>query len=161
MVKRSLLTVVIGVTASVLAGGCGGDRSSHEIQVVKDFYAAVNARDVETAMKYVAQTAVFINPTGTYRGAGAVRDFLDRHQGVTFEHTNFRVEGASVIYDFTVREGAERPTGNDTISTLLSRTSPTKASAQSLHTTGRLAKQSRSGRTRAARRCKPPRSRRD
>jgi hypothetical protein len=52
-------------------------------------------------------------------------------------------------------------TGNDTISTRLSRTSPTKASAQSLHRTGRPAKQSRSGKTRAARRCMPPRSRRD
>jgi limonene-1,2-epoxide hydrolase len=101
MVRRFLLMVVIGLTASVLVG-CGGDRSSDEIQVVKDFYAAVNAKDMETAMKYVAERAVFINPTGTYRGAKAVRDFLEQHEDVTYEHTNFRAQDGRVVYDFTV-----------------------------------------------------------
>src|SRR5262245_35369841 len=108
VIKRSLLVVVIGLAVAVVAGGCGGDGSSDEVRVVEDFYAAVNAKDVETAMKYVAETAVFINPTGTHRSIAAVKDYLERHQDVTFEHTNFRAEGRRVVYDFVVKDSVGR-----------------------------------------------------
>jgi limonene-1,2-epoxide hydrolase len=104
MLRRSLLAVVIGAIVIVLAVGCGDGGSSDSIKVVKHFYAAVNAKDVDKAMKYVADTAVFVNPLGTFRGAEEVRDFLGRSLAVSFEHSNFRATGGRVVYDFKVKD---------------------------------------------------------
>jgi limonene-1,2-epoxide hydrolase len=103
MVRRSPLAVVIGAIVTVLAVGCAGG-SSDSIKVVKDFYAAVNANDVDKAMTLVADDAVFVNPLGTFRGAEEVRGFLVRSGSVTFEHNNFRATGGRVVYDFKVKD---------------------------------------------------------
>jgi hypothetical protein len=104
MLRHSLLAVVIGAIVIVIAVGCSDGGSSDSIKVVKDFYAAVNAKDVDKAMEYVADTAVFVNPLGTFRGAEEVRHSLVRSAFVTFEHSNFRAKGGRVVYDFKVRE---------------------------------------------------------
>lgn len=83
MVRRSPLAVAIGAIVIVLAVGCGDGGSSDSIKVVKDVYAAVNAKDVDKAMTYVADDAVFVNPRGTFRGAKEVRGFLVRSGFVT------------------------------------------------------------------------------
>jgi hypothetical protein len=106
MVRRSLLAVVICAIVIGLAVACGDGGSSDSIKVVKDFYAAVNAKDVDKAMKYVAEMAVFVNPKGTFRGAEEVRRYLVRSLFVTFEHSNFRAKGGRVVYDFKVRDNA-------------------------------------------------------
>jgi Ethanolamine utilization protein EutJ (predicted chaperonin) len=78
--------------------------SSDSIKVVKDLYAALNAKDVDKAMKYVADTAVFVNPNGTFRGAEDVRHNLVESAFVTFEHSNFRTKGGRVVYDFKIKD---------------------------------------------------------
>jgi limonene-1,2-epoxide hydrolase len=108
MLKRSFLAFAIGAIVIVLAAGCGDGESSDSIKVVKDFYAAVNAKDVDKAMRYVADTAVFVNPLGTFRGAEEVRHDLVRSFFVTFEHSNFRAKGGRVVYDFKVKDVSGR-----------------------------------------------------
>jgi hypothetical protein len=100
---------LVALVALGLAGTfCGGGESASgdPVQVVKAFYADVNANEIEKAMSYVAPTALFINPTGTYRGRTAIRKFLQRgaSEGIVFHHTNFRVHGGSVVYDFRVEQ---------------------------------------------------------
>jgi ketosteroid isomerase-like protein len=106
MVSRFLLAVVIGAIVIAVAVGCGNESSdsSEAIKVVKDFYAAVNAKDVDKAMKYVADTAVLVNPNGTFRGKEEVRKELIRSFFVTFDHSNFRANDGRVVYDFKVKD---------------------------------------------------------
>jgi limonene-1,2-epoxide hydrolase len=108
MLRHSLLAVVIGAIVIVIAVGCSDGGSSDSIKVVKDFYAAVNAKDVDKAMRYVADTAVFVNPLGTFRGAEEVRHDLVRSLSVTFEHSNFRAKDGRVVYDFKVKDFSGR-----------------------------------------------------
>ena len=119
MSRRSLALLAVSVVAFGLsATSCGGGKSASEdaVQIVKAFYTDVNANEIDKAMQYVAVEAVFINPTGKYTGRAAVRDFLQRGalQGIVFEHTNFRVDGGRVVYDFRVKQGAVLvASGND------------------------------------------------
>src|SRR5215211_4826989 len=105
MVRRFFRAIVIGAIVTLVAVGCGSNGSSEAIMVVKDFYAAINAKDVDKAMKYVADSAVFVDPNGTFRGAEEVRNEFIRNWGfVTFEHSNFRAKSGRVVYDFNVKD---------------------------------------------------------
>jgi limonene-1,2-epoxide hydrolase len=93
-----------GLVATVCGGG--ESASGNAVQIVKAFYADVNANEIDKAMRYVAPKAVFINPTGTYTGRAAIRAFLRRgaSEGIVFEHSKFRVHGGRVVYDFRVKQ---------------------------------------------------------
>jgi ketosteroid isomerase-like protein len=111
----ALLAVVACGLAAMFCGG-GESASGGAVQIVKAFYADVNAKKIDKAMRYVAPEAVFINPTGKYKGRAAIREFLRRgaSEGIVFEHTNFRVHGGRVVYDFRVKQYASIvATGND------------------------------------------------
>jgi hypothetical protein len=110
MVRRSLLVVLVGSIVIALAVGCGSDdASSKAIKVVHDFYAAINGKRLDKAIKYVDERAVFVDPNGTFRGAEEVRtELIQRWAFVTFEHTNFRSKGGRVVYDFKVRDAYGR-----------------------------------------------------
>jgi ketosteroid isomerase-like protein len=114
---RSLALLAV-VACGLTATSCGGGESASAdaVQIVKAFYADVNAKEIDKAMRYVAPNAVFINPTGRYTGTAAVGEFLRRgaSEGIVFEHTNFRVDGGRVVYDFRVKQYASTvATGND------------------------------------------------
>jgi limonene-1,2-epoxide hydrolase len=109
--RRSLALLAVSVVAFGLgATSCGGGKSASEdaVHIVKAFYADVNANEIDKAMRYVSPKAVFINPIGKYTGRAAIRAFLRRgaSEGIAFEHTNFRVDGGRVIYDFRVKQYA-------------------------------------------------------
>jgi limonene-1,2-epoxide hydrolase len=105
---RSLALVAVVAACGFAAMFCGGGESASgdAVQIVKAFYADVNANEIDKAMRYVAPKAVFINPIGTYRGRAAIRAFLQRgaSEGIVFHHTNFRVHGGRVVYDFRVKQ---------------------------------------------------------
>jgi hypothetical protein len=111
----ALLAVVACGLAATFCGG-GESASGDAVQIVKAFYADVNANKIDKAMRYVAPGAVFINPIGKYTGRAAIRKFLQRgaSEGIVFHHTNFRVHGGRVVYDFRVKQyGAIVAAGND------------------------------------------------
>jgi ketosteroid isomerase-like protein len=75
--------------------------------VVGRYYQALNAKDLELAMSFVASDAVFINPTGTYEGTEAIRESLGglNKDGITFEVSNLHGFLGRIVYDYKVMQG--------------------------------------------------------
>jgi limonene-1,2-epoxide hydrolase len=100
---------LLAVVAFGFAGTfCGDGRpaSGDPVQIVKAFFDDVNTGQIDKAMRYVSPKAVFDEPIGTFRGRAAIRGLLRRevaHQSV-FHHSNFRVHGGRVIYDFRLTQ---------------------------------------------------------
>jgi ketosteroid isomerase-like protein len=85
-----------------------GLENAEQTWIVQEYYEALNGKDLELAMSYIAGDAVFINPTGTYKGADAIRDSLAglNKDGITFDLSNFRNNEGKVIYDYKVMQAA-------------------------------------------------------
>ncbi len=71
---------------------------------MQKYYEAVNAKKLDLAMSFIASDALFINPTGTYEGADAIRESLEglNTDGITFDLSNFRNTDGTIIYDYEV-----------------------------------------------------------
>lgn len=84
-----------------------GLENAEQIWVVQKYYEALNAKKLDIAMSFIASDAVFINPTGTYEGADAVRASLEglNTDGITFELSNFRNTDGTTVYDYKVMQG--------------------------------------------------------
>ena len=84
-----------------------GLESAEQIWVVQKYYEALNAKDLDLAMSFIASDALFINPTGTYEGADTIRESLAglNKDGITFNLSNFRNTDGTVIYDYEVLQG--------------------------------------------------------
>ena len=84
-----------------------GLENAEQIWVVQEYYEALNAGNIDFAMSFIAGDAVFINPTGTYEGADAIRESLEglKTDGITFGLSNFRNTDGMVIYDYEVLQG--------------------------------------------------------
>jgi outer membrane protein assembly factor BamB len=85
-----------------------GLESAEQIWIVQKYYDAINVKNLDLAMSFIASDAVFINPTGTYEGAESIRESLKglNTDGITFELSNFRNTLGKVIYDYKVMQGA-------------------------------------------------------
>jgi len=85
-----------------------GLQAAEEIWVVQKYYEALNAKNLDLALSFIAPDALFINPTGTYEGADAIRESLAglNTDGITFDLGNFRNTGGQVVYDYKVMQGA-------------------------------------------------------
>jgi ketosteroid isomerase-like protein len=85
-----------------------GLENAEQIWVVQKYYEALNSKQLELAMSFIAGDAVFINPTGTYEGADAIRESLAglNTDGITFDLNNFRNTDGKVVYDYKVMQGS-------------------------------------------------------
>jgi len=81
-----------------------GLENAEQIWVVQKYYEALNAKHLDLAMSFIANDALFINPTGTYDGAKAIRESLAglNTDGITFELSNFRNTDGKIAYDYKV-----------------------------------------------------------
>ena len=84
-----------------------GLENAEQIWVVQKYYDALNARKLDLAMSFISPEAVFINPTGTYEGAEAIRESLAglNTDGITFNLSNFRNTDGTIVYDYEVLQG--------------------------------------------------------
>jgi ketosteroid isomerase-like protein len=84
-----------------------GLENAEQIWIVQEYYEALNAKQLDMAMSFIAPDALFINPTGTYEGAQAIRESLAglNNDGITFDLSNFRNEDGKIIYDYQVLQG--------------------------------------------------------
>ena len=84
-----------------------GLENAEQIWVVQEYYEALNAKNLDLAMSYIASDAVFINPTGTYEGADSIRESLAglNTDGITFDLSNFRNTDGTIVYDYEVLQG--------------------------------------------------------
>ena len=85
-----------------------GLEEAEQIWVVQEYYEALNAENLDLAMSFIASDAVFINPTGTYEGADAIRKSLAglNADDITFGLSNFRNTDGRIVYDYQVMQGA-------------------------------------------------------
>jgi ketosteroid isomerase-like protein len=85
-----------------------GLESAEQIWVVQKYYEALNTKQLDLAMHYIAGDALFINPTGTYEGAEAIRESLAglNTDGITFDLSNFRNTEGKILYDYKVMQGS-------------------------------------------------------
>src|SRR5919108_179184 len=83
-----------------------GLEAAEQVWVVQKYYEALNAKQLDLAMSFIAGDALFINPTGTYEGAEAIRESLAglNTDGITFDLSNFRNTDGKIIYDYKVMQ---------------------------------------------------------
>jgi hypothetical protein len=102
---------VIGVMAVLLLAACGGATQGEPdaVSVVQNFYDAIAEGELETAMSYVADDALFINPTGTFTGKEEVRGNISAliDGGFVFELRDLVNEDGKVTYGYTLFIGGE------------------------------------------------------
>jgi ketosteroid isomerase-like protein len=93
--------VTIVRDGKILFDGVGSLEAKY---VVQRYYDAINARDLDLAMYFIASDAVFINPTGTYEGAEAIRGSLEGlvADNITFNISKPRGLDGRIIYDYEV-----------------------------------------------------------
>jgi ketosteroid isomerase-like protein len=84
-----------------------GLEPAEQIWIVERYYEALNAKQLDLAMSFIAPDAIFINPTGTYEGADAIRESLAglNTDGITFDLSNFRNAEGKIVYDYRVMQG--------------------------------------------------------
>lgn len=72
--------------------------------IVKAYYDAYNAGDIDKAVSYLAEDVTFVNPTGTFVGKAKARENLQaiKKDGLTFELSNFKDVNGRVTYSYKV-----------------------------------------------------------
>lgn len=104
--KKILL--VIGILLVLLAAACSGgavtQAEANPVSVVQSFYGAIKDKQLETAMSYVADDALFINPTGTYNGKEEVRSNISAliDGNFVFELRDLVNDDGKVTYGYTL-----------------------------------------------------------
>jgi len=80
---------------------------AEQIWVVQKYYEALNAKNLDLAMSFIANDALFINPTGSYEGTDSIRESLAglNTDGITFKLSNFRNNNGTIAYDYEVLQG--------------------------------------------------------
>ena len=108
MSHRSLALLAVVVFSLVATSSAAdGQASGGAVQIVKAFFDDLNAHRVDKAMRYVSPKAVFDEPIGRFAGRAAVRRLLEREvfrDRTVFHHSNFRVHGDRVVYDFRLTQ---------------------------------------------------------
>jgi ketosteroid isomerase-like protein len=86
-----------------------GLESAERIWVVQRYYALVNKGDIDGAAAFIADDALFINPTGSYKSKAEIVASLraQAKDGLTFDLSNFREKDGRVVYDYIVKAGSD------------------------------------------------------
>jgi hypothetical protein len=106
MKKITLLGVLAAV--SLLLAACAAAPTADPITVVKDYYAAVNGKNLDKALSLLADDVVTTGPGQRYEGKDALRKVLQENMGLNFrsEISNLRESNGEVRYDYIVYYGA-------------------------------------------------------
>ena len=78
---------------------------AENIWVVQRYYEQVNKGNIDNAATFIADDALFINPTGSYKSKAEIVASLraQAKDGLTFELSNFREQDGRVVYDYIVK----------------------------------------------------------
>jgi len=109
-------TVAPSVEAPTAAPTAVKPAPTDPIAIVQLYYEALNVKDIDTAMSFIADDAVFANPTGKYVGKDEIRASLDgqANANITFELSHFREGSGRVVYDYRVlQNGGLLESGTD------------------------------------------------
>lgn len=109
--KRLLLTLIVIITVALAAcAPAATPAPPSPTSIVQHYYDAVNKKQLDTAMTFIADEAVFVNPYGRFVGKDDVRESLQlvMSDGITFELSNFRETDGRVVYDYKVFVNGEQ-----------------------------------------------------
>ena len=103
-IDRGCGGVTIIRDGKILFDGVGSLEAKY---VIQKYYDALNARDLDLAMYFIASDALFINPTGSYEGLDAIRASLE---GLVADNIHFNISklaglNGKIIYDYEVLQG--------------------------------------------------------
>lgn len=90
---KRLLYVLLAVPILLLTA-CGGQSPSDPAAVMDAYTAAINAHDVEAALQYVADDAVYDRPTGQFTSKDEVRTFIE---GLIAQDVHVELIGARTV----------------------------------------------------------------
>jgi hypothetical protein len=123
--KYFLLLLVLNLLAALALTACAPSGAANTapadaISVVENYYDAYNDKKIDEAISYIADDALFINPTGTYEGKAEIEKHLQgiRNEGLSFELSDFKDQDGRVVYAYKVLingEVVETGTGGLTI----------------------------------------------
>ena len=102
--KKLLVIASLSVVLVLVACGSADTSTADSVTVLEDYYAALTAGDLDKAMSYVADDAVFIDPMGKYVGLEEIRAAYvgQVNIGGKWEPSNIKdTNGKSrLVYDF-------------------------------------------------------------
>lgn len=113
-----LAALVLTACAQSSASGASSAQSSEAITITQKFYEAIHQKKIDVAMSYVADDAVFINPTGTYKGKAEIQASLEglAQDGISFDLNEFKDKDGRVNYAYKVlQNGQTLDSGTDGI----------------------------------------------
>jgi ketosteroid isomerase-like protein len=112
--KQISILLVLGILAALALAACGQSGASNapsvdSISVVKGYYDAFNKKQVDAAVSYLADDALFINPTGTYKGKTLIQEHLQGlvKDGLSFDLSEFKDKDGRVSYAYKVLQNGQ------------------------------------------------------
>jgi ketosteroid isomerase-like protein len=100
------LVTLLGLTliACVPAASTAAD----PVAIVKDYYAAINGKDLDKAVSLLADDAIATAPGGKLQGKAAIQKSLQENMDLNFrsEISNLRESNGEVRYDYIVYFGS-------------------------------------------------------
>ena len=106
---KTMLLAVSTIGLLLLLPSCGGGAGSatDPAAVIKGFDAAQNAKNIDTAMTFVADDAVFNTPTGNFTGKDQVRKWVEDQvkSNDKVESFDFQVTGEKVMWKTNIFRG--------------------------------------------------------
>lgn len=110
--KRTPFLVMLGLTATLVLGGCGDDnadsgfsRDSDPAEVIEGYVTAYNAQDIDRVMAFFTEDAVLIDGVERIEGTEAIRAEelggfgVQAPGGEAFSISNLVVTGNTVTFD--------------------------------------------------------------
>lgn len=106
--KKIVLLGMMAVLGLVVTACAAAAPAADPISVVKDYYAAINGKDLDKALGLLADDVIVTAPGSKLQGKEAMRKLLQENMGLNFrsEISNLRESNGEVRYDYIVYYGS-------------------------------------------------------
>jgi hypothetical protein len=113
--KNFLLISLLALWGLILAA-CGSTTpaAADPTTIVKEYYAAVNSKNLDKALSLLADDAIATAPNSQLQGKEAIRKVLQENMALDFrsENSNYRESNGEVRYDYVVYFGSNEADRN-------------------------------------------------
>lgn len=87
---------------------CGSAATTDPTTIVKEYYAAINSKNLDKALSLLADNVIATAPSSKLQGKEAIRKVLQENMASNFrsENSNYRESNGEVRYDYIVYFGS-------------------------------------------------------
>jgi ketosteroid isomerase-like protein len=106
---KTILLISLLLLLSVMLIACGPAASTADpTTIVKEYYAAIGAKDLDKALSLLAEDAIATAPGAKFQGKDAIRKVLQENMALDFrsENSNYRESNGEVRYDYVAYFGS-------------------------------------------------------